>query len=690
MQVLRLALGLLVLLATAVGAASWERLREFTGHLELIPILLIGVTLVFAYLVYLRTREMADLRSTMVGLQGQQQALSSEVETQKLLQLVIASREGFRGLLDSFDAAVFTLSLDGKIRAVNKAFIDIFGLTFQEVIGQDLTSFILSPTIEQLESGLEGFRKKRHWSGLVRVCMAKSGEWRYFDCTVHAVLEQDEVLAITVMANDVTADREREKQFSTLFDTLQEAVWITAPDGRLVDCNTAMINLLGAKDRQEMLGANVLSHIAEPERTAIEHALLKRELLRDIELTISREDGSQAICIMTATPVVDVSGEVKFQGTFTDVTARRSMERLLAHEQKFREKLIASFPDAIACTNVDGRFTFASGHAERMFENTAKALFEKKIYDFTDSDETSKLEEALRQALEDPLKVIQTELHLSTGMIVQVVAAAICDEHQTANNVVWSLRDVTEQRKVQHELVTSERLAAVGQMLEGFSHELNNPLTTIVGACELLKDENLTEAGQRNLDLLQSQSSRARELVRNLLMFSSPPTEGRASVNILDLVQAVLALRRNSLAAHNLTIDIRDSGTLPFTVGEPAQLMQMFLNVLVNAEQACISVGGGTIRIRVGSENGNVWCTVHDDGPGISAEDARRIFEPFFTTGRSSKRVGLGLSISRSIAAAHGGLIEYKQGADGGSVLKITLPAGSRARTNSSAAGFSS
>jgi signal transduction histidine kinase len=208
-----------------------------------------------------------------------------------------------------------------------------------------------------------------------------------------------------------------------------------------------------------------------------------------------------------------------------------------------------------------------------------------------------------------------------------------------------------------------------------------------VGACELLKDEKLTEAGQRNLELLQSQSTRARELVRNLLLFSSPPTQGRASINIMDLLQAVLTLRRNSLSAHNLTVDIRDSGGLPFTVGEPAQLMQMFLNVLVNAEQACVSAGGGTIRIRVGTESGDIFCTVHDDGPGISPEDSRRIFEPFFTTGRNSKRVGLGLSISRSIATAHGGSIEYKQAIDGGSIMKITLPAGSRARSNPATAG---
>jgi signal transduction histidine kinase len=322
-----------------------------------------------------------------------------------------------------------------------------------------------------------------------------------------------------------------------------------------------------------------------------------------------------------------------------------------------------------------------------MFDISAASLGEKKIYDFIDGDDSEKLEELLRHALANPAEVERTEMRLLSGMIVQVVVAAVCDALQNTSDVVWSFRDVTEQRMVQQELVTSERLAAVGQMLEGFSHELNNPLTTIVGACELLKDEKLTEAGQRNLELLQSQSTRARELVRNLLLFSSPPTQGRASINIMDLLQAVLTLRRNSLSAHNLTVDIRDSGGLPFTVGEPAQLMQMFLNVLVNAEQACVSAGGGTIRIRVGTESGGIFCTVHDDGPGISPEDSRRIFEPFFTTGRNSKRVGLGLSISRSIATAHGGSIEYKQAIDGGSIMKITLPAGSRARSNPATAG---
>jgi PAS domain S-box-containing protein len=686
-QMLRFAVGMLVLLAIAVGAISWERLREFAGHLELIPLLLIAVVMLFAYLVYAKTKVMAELRSTMEGLQNQQTALASDAETQKLLQTVIASREGFRHLLDSFDAAVFTLSLDGRVRAANKAFIDVFGVSFQEVIGEEVTSLISSPTLDQLKDGLEVFLKKRNWSGLVRICVTKTNEWRYFDCAVHAVLQDGEVLAVSVMANDVTADREREKQFSTLFETLQEAVWIAAPDGRLVDGNTAMMNLLGAEERQQMLSVNVLEHIAPPERRSFEESLKKREAIRDMEITIVRDDGTESICLATASSVFDVTGGVRFHGSFTDVTARRTVERLLAHEQRFKEHLINSFPDAIVCTNVDGKFTFVSGHAERMFDEQAKSLKGMRIYDFTDADETPKLESTLRKALAEPGKVVRAELNLRSGTIVQVVAASFSDERQKINDVIWSLRDVTEQRKVQQELLTSERLAAVGQMLEGFSHELNNPLTTIVGAIELLKDEKLTEAGIRNLDLLQSQSTRARELVRNLLMFSSPPTEGRASVNIMDLLQAVLTLRRNSLSANNLTVDLRDVGGLPFMVGEPAQLMQMFLNVLVNAEQACISEGGGTIRIRVGSDGTNIWCTVHDDGPGISPEDAKKIFEPFFTTGRGSKRVGLGLSISRSIASAHGGLIEYKQATDGGSVLKITLPAGSRSRPNTLSAG---
>ena len=683
-----MALGLVILLATAVGAASWDRLRQFTGHFELIPILLFTVICTVVWLVYLKTREMSELRHTLIGMQGQQMVLSSEMEAQKLLQTVIASREGFRDLIDSFDASVFTISLDGKIRAANRAFINVLGVTFQDVIGKDLTDFISTPTAERMRAGLEEFQRTRHWTGMQRVCLAKSGAWRYFECTVHPVLQDESVLALTVIANDVTAEREREKQFSTLFETLQEAVWIGSPNGRLMDGNQAMATLLGCASREAMIGVNFLERIAEPERKVFARALENREAIRDVELCVKREDGSLAICIASATAVFEVSGETRYHGTFTDVTARRSMERLLAREQKFREQVIASLPDAIACTNAEGTFTFASGHAERMFAADSKTLAQMKIYEFLDPDEAAKLESTLKQVWADPTKVVRLDLELHSGEILQVGAAAVCDEQQVPNGVLWSLRDVTEQRRVEQELVASERLAAVGQMLEGFSHELNNPLTTIVGACELLKDEAMSESGKRNLELLTSQSARARELVRNLLLFSSPPVEGRASINILDLLQAVIALRRHSLAAHNLTVDIRDSGVLPYTVGEPAQLMQMFLNVMVNAEQACASEGGGgVIRIRVGSDSSTIWCTVHDDGPGITPEDAKRIFEPFFTTGRTSRKVGLGLSISRSIAKKHGGSIEYKPAPDGGSVLKIVLPAGSRARTNPAGAG---
>jgi PAS domain S-box-containing protein len=226
-------------------------------------------------------------------------------------------------------------------------------------------------------------------------------------------------------------------------------VWITAEDGRLLDGNKAMMTLLGVKDRAEMLGMSVLHRVALPERMTLEQALEKREALRDLELTVAREDGTESICIATATAVFDASGGVRFHGTFTDVTARRSVERLLAREQRFRSQLIASLPDAIVCTNALGKFTFASGHAERMFDINATSLGEKKIYDFIDADDSEKLEELLRHALANPAEVERTELRLRSGMIVQVVVAAVCDALQNTSDVVWSFRDRGRVRTVE-------------------------------------------------------------------------------------------------------------------------------------------------------------------------------------------------------------------------------------------------
>jgi signal transduction histidine kinase len=252
-----------------------------------------------------------------------------------------------------------------------------------------------------------------------------------------------------------------------------------------------------------------------------------------------------------------------------------------------------------------------------------------------------------------------------------------------------SARDITVEKKLEHQLIQSERLAAMGQMIGGFAHELNNPLTSILGVSELLQDEDSGEPVRKQLAILQQQARRAVEIVQNLLYFSRPPAPGRSVINVSELVQRTLHLQAYSLRKNNITVDFLPESSLPEVSGDPHQIMQVFLNLVVNAEQAIREVRDrGTLLIRVGKTTGGVAVIFQDDGPGIPAEIIPNIFDPFYTTTRPGRGTGLGLSICKAILREHGGNVEVNSGPVGGAVFTVTLPIaaeGSRAASVSTA-----
>jgi signal transduction histidine kinase len=174
---------------------------------------------------------------------------------------------------------------------------------------------------------------------------------------------------------------------------------------------------------------------------------------------------------------------------------------------------------------------------------------------------------------------------------------------------------------------------------------------------------------------MHTQARRATEIVQNLVYFSRPPAPGKGRVSLSELVQRTLHLEAYSLRKSNITVDFRSETSLPSVSGDPNQLMQVFLNVIQNAEQAIREIRDrGTLVIRLGRTGKTVWVSFQDDGPGIAPEALRAIFDPFYTTKRPGRGTGLGLSICKAIMKEHGGNIEATSAPGGGSIFTVTLP----------------
>jgi PAS domain S-box-containing protein len=248
-------------------------------------------------------------------------------------------------------------------------------------------------------------------------------------------------------------------------------------------------------------------------------------------------------------------------------------------------------------------------------------------------------------------------------------------------SVVVLVEDVTDQQAMETQLIQSEKLAAVGQLVSGVAHELNNPLTSIAGLSEfLLEQKELGKGDRGHLKVINEQAERAGRIVRNLLTFArrgGEPAE-RAPVDLNDVIQRTLLLMDYDLKLKDIEVGRDLASTLPEVLGDPHELQQVVLNLLTNAAQAVAgNPAGRPRRIQVSTwfEN-SVHLRVADTGPGVGDDAAPNLFTPFFTTKEPGEGTGLGLSISYSIVQTHGGHItlERQSGADAGAAFRVDFP----------------
>jgi len=235
-------------------------------------------------------------------------------------------------------------------------------------------------------------------------------------------------------------------------------------------------------------------------------------------------------------------------------------------------------------------------------------------------------------------------------------------------------------RRTQEQLLHSEKLAAVGQLISGVAHELNNPLTAILGYSQLLTSGG--EIGPRALgyvDKVYKQAQRTHRIVQNLLSFARQHKPERAMVRLNSVIEDTLALRDYDLRMSQIQVSLELDENLPEVPADPHQLQQVFLNLINNAVDAMLEVATlGELRVRSGAEERQVFIEFTDSGPGV--KDASRVFDPFYTTKPVGKGTGLGLSICYGIVTEHGGRILVRNGAQGGATFRIELPLPARER----------
>jgi len=465
------------------------------------------------------------------------------------------------------------------------------------------------------------------------------------------------------------------RQWVQDFDAITDYIVVHDSENRVLRLNRALADLLKLRlvdaaghpmDSLEILGARAqpgccpFCRASESEREEFVHESGERYFLVSASRIRGRgEEGSRTIHILK------------------DITDRREAERRFRRERDFNKNILNNTQSMILVLDTAGLVSYAN---RRCFEAgyAEKDLLGLPLADKVPPARRPLFVEALKRALDGtPEDNLEVPLASPGGLtrLFSVSLSPMRDDQGEIISIVVVMTDITGAADLQARLMHTEKMAALGQLVSGVAHEVNNPLAAIVGFTDLLlENSEVPEPAKEELRVILQEAQRTRLIVQNLLSFARQMPPQREPIQVSDVIRQTLKLRAYDFSNHGVEVCERYPDDLPLVVGDPHQLQQVFLNILNNAYDAVQETRRtGRIEIDARLRDGFLEISFRDNGPGIAQPD--RIFDPFFTTKGVGKGTGLGLSICYGIVRAHSGEIAVRNNEQGpGCTFQVKLP----------------
>jgi two-component system NtrC family sensor kinase len=546
------------------------------------------------------------------------------------------------------------------------------------------------------------------------------------------------------VVRDITERRAAEQKYRSLFEQVQEGVFVTTPDGNLLDCNDAFVRMLGYQKREDLLGKNVdREFYTSPEqRKTFRSEAEAHNFVRDFEVTLRRKDGSVLTALESSVTIRDEEGSIeRYQGFVLDITEKKRAEEEIRRRNRelnalnamaviatqtfdldeilnltLRQviSLLGAEAGSVFLAEAEHRFRRRADWGQRVTDRKrfAEIQFPDGFGDLVMRSRAEVLTTEYLPHLPQTVSEFLREAAAGGGSSIWVVLwgkdnpaglmgirrgeprdytgndesllVAIGRQLSTTIEKVRLYEETSKAyddlRRAQEQLLQSEKMSAIGQLIAGVAHELNNPLTAILGYAQLLESEKLEAKSKEYVSKIFKQGQRTHRVVQNLLSFARQRKPEREQFDVVKVLEEALLLRDYDIKVGNIILERQVEADIPAVFGDPHQLEQVFLNIINNAldamaedEEADASKSQEhNFKVRVCSQENSVVIEFQDSGPGI--KEPSRIFEPFYTTKNVGKGTGLGLSICYGIIKEHGGEISARNAEVGGAIVEIKLP----------------
>ena len=351
-------------------------------------------------------------------------------------------------------------------------------------------------------------------------------------------------------------------------------------------------------------------------------------------------------------------------------------ETMRQAEWRFRT-LFRAAPDAVLTVlQASGRIREANDAVRAVFGLDPHQVIGRTLSELIVPEDRPLLENALSKAFAGAQTRVELHVGQESGAARVVALAASRLPEADPPSALLVGRDMTHEREMRVRLMESDRLAAVGELVAGVAHEVNNPLSSISAFAQLLlRDGSLTPTQRESIDVIRAETMRASQVVKDLLAFARRSEPQRVPIDLNGVVTRTLRMRQYQFSEASVRVEQELTSDLPAVLGDARQLQQVCLNLITNAVQAMGASGGGNLLLRTSHDEQSVQLDIVDTGPGISASARAHIFEPFFTTKSEGEGTGLGLSVSYGIVSAHGGKIEVVSTGSDGTTFRVSLPA---------------